>query len=473
MIDTIIFFFLLTVIFLYGVYRSGIVRTEESYLLADRNTSLAPLVATLVMTEFNPSTLVGFSALGYLGGYWALSFPLVFLIGLIFYTFAVASKWKRLNASSVSELFSLRYGEDLGKIASVFLILAMLGFSANYIKSMQIIFNPFFHSIHPTLLSFLLVGIVLLITLRGGLVSIIKADTIGFLITIVLLPSIYFFSTSDSYPISISISEGMKTLPFSFVLSLVVLTMFTYIAAPWYGQKIFSAKNEKTAFLAVGISAFLVFLLYGFPVLAVYNLKRSGIVLENPDKAISYIFNHLFPQGFKGFGYLVVLTAGVTTLSGVWSAMSTMILTDFGATSNRKEFGYQRGMLITVFLAVISFVLSETFIDKILDKLILANVPIASLAFGLLGAFYWEKASRTGVYISLIFGLFWGSFCYLYFGEAGGYTFYWGVVGIPIFFIIGIIFSLLFPPSANEVKKIQEFQERMKDSSRTKETLSN
>jgi len=49
---------------------------------------------------------------------------------------------------------------------------------------------------------------------------------------------------------------------------LVVLTMFTYISAPWYSQKIFSAENPNVAYKAVGIAAVLVFLLYGFPVLA-------------------------------------------------------------------------------------------------------------------------------------------------------------------------------------------------------------
>ena len=118
------------------------IKTENTYLLADRKTKLFPLIATLVMTEFNPSTLLGFSSVGYIAGTWGISLPFVFLAGLLFYTVTVATKWKRLDASSVAELFSIRFGKIYGRIASFLLLLALLGFSANYIKSIQLIFLP-------------------------------------------------------------------------------------------------------------------------------------------------------------------------------------------------------------------------------------------------------------------------------------------------------------------------------------------
>ena len=37
----------------------------ETFLIADRTVGLFPLIATLVMTEFNTSTLFAFSAAGY------------------------------------------------------------------------------------------------------------------------------------------------------------------------------------------------------------------------------------------------------------------------------------------------------------------------------------------------------------------------------------------------------------------------
>lgn len=70
-------------------------RGENEFLVADRSLGLFPLVATLVMTEFNTSTLLAFSAAGYRAGPMALALPFVFLVGLTFYTFTVARAWKR------------------------------------------------------------------------------------------------------------------------------------------------------------------------------------------------------------------------------------------------------------------------------------------------------------------------------------------------------------------------------------------
>ncbi|MCB1176880.1 MAG: hypothetical protein KDK36_04800, partial [Leptospiraceae bacterium] len=404
---------------------------------------------------------------GFFAGVWGLSLPFVFLIGLSFYTILVAKKWKRLNASSVAELFTLRYNPFLGKVASLFLLTAMLGFSANYIKSMQILFQPIFQDIHPYFLSLILITIILLITLKGGLVSIIQTDLISFFGTMIFIPLLFIFSfksanTNFSGSIfSIPLEDGEKILPTKFILSLIILTMFTYIAAPWYGQKIFAAKSEKIAFRSVGIASILVFLLYGFPVLAVYYLKIGGTQLQNSETGVAFIVNKLFSPGFKGFGYFILFCAGATTLGGVWSAMTTMVVTDISNSQIDDNRGTKRSIYITIFIVILSYIVSITFIDKVLDKLILANIPIAALSFGLIAGFYWKKASSVGVIASLVFGLFWGIFCYTYFGEKGNYTWYWAAYGIPGIFIFGIIFSLLFPQKGRELENLKSFENRM------------
>lgn len=463
--DISVFFGFIGLFIYLGLRDSPKIKTETSYLLADRKTKLFPLVATLVMTEFNPSTLLGFSSVGYVAGIWGISLPFVFLSGLLFYTIAVAVKWKRLDSSSVAELFTLRYGEKFGKLASSLLLLALLGFSANYIKSIQMIFLPLKeisnYEIPGYLVSLISIVVIGLITLRGGLVSIIKTDVGSFLCTLLFIPMLYYFSIPDNKTTEITLDQGMNAVPPNFVLSLVVLTMFTYIAAPWYGQKIFSAENEKIALYAVGISSFLVFLLYSIPILAVYNLYMLDIKITNAESGIPYIINHLFPEGFRGFAYSILFLAGATTLSGVWSSMTTMIVTDFLGKRHYDSTKINRSIFITLFIMIISFLISEFFIDKILDKLILANIPIAALSFGLLAGFYWENASRVGLVASTIIGNLWGIFCYLYFGESGGYTFYWAIYGIPMIFGTGILFSLLFSRSMEEKELYSRFKNRM------------
>src|SRR3989338_9316316 len=94
------------------------------------------------MTEFNSATLISFSSLGYIAGFWALVLPFIFLFGLIFYALTVAEKWKAFDGLSVAGFFSKRYGKNMGTYASILLLLAMLGFSAAYIKSLILLFHP-------------------------------------------------------------------------------------------------------------------------------------------------------------------------------------------------------------------------------------------------------------------------------------------------------------------------------------------
>jgi len=411
-------------------------------LIADRSSSLFALTATLVMTEFNTATLISFASLGYLAGKRALWLPGVFLIGLLFYAVSVAKKWKGFNGISVASYFSKRYGTDVGILASGALLVAMTGFSAAYVKSLYLLFTPFFPQLNPWILSGLLVSCVLLMTLRGGLFSIIRTDIFSFVVACIFFPLMAYFAYRTPLGDSISV-ELCEILPGSFILSLGVLTMFTYILAPWYGQKIFSARCPKTAYWSVVFAALLVFIFYSLAVLTTWFFRKNGGEAPTAELALPFAMAHVLPSGCKGLGYGILFAASATTLSGVWSAMSSLLIGDFfpkGGAGN-----YKRSMVVTLGFAVLSFLFANVLVDRVFQKLVLANIPIAALSFALLAGFYWKNTSRFGVYASMIVGWACGIFSYVYFGEEGRYTWYWALWGIPLTFISGIFGSLLFP----------------------------
>jgi Na+/proline symporter len=81
-------------------------------------------------------------------------------------------------------------------------------------------------------------------------------------------------------------------------------------------------------------------------------------------------------------------------------------------------------------------------VDDILNRLILANIPVAALAFALLAGFHWPRANAAGAWASVIVGVAWGVGSFLVVGEAGGYTWPWAMYGIPLIFATGVIVSL-------------------------------
>ena len=392
------------------------------------------------MTEFNPSTLLSFSAAGYYAGVWALSLPFVFLAGLLFYSLTVAKKWKEYDGMSVAGFFKARYGSDFATIIAVMLYLAMAGFSATYIKSLTLIFSPILPSLNHWQLGLIIVAAILLLSLRGGLISIIKLDQISFIFILVFIPYLYFKSQQLASITSISIIEGQQFLAPKFVLSLVLLTMFSYILAPWYGQKIISANSPKTAAVAVAIAAIIISLLYSCGVLAVYSLKKHGVLLVNPDTGFPYLLDHILPIRLKGVSYVLLFAIGATTIAGVWSAMVTLLIGDkYVRTTNSLTKNYTR----VLFTAAFCYLIANTLIDNILNKMILANIPIVAASFALLAGFYWPKATKLAAYVSFIIGILWGLSCYLHFGDKGNYTWYWAAIGIPLIFVSGVVTTLI------------------------------
>ena len=424
--------------------------SPDAYLVAGRSLGLMPLVATLVMTEFNTSTLLAFTAAGYRAGPMALALPLVFLVGLGFYTLTVARAWKRFDRLSVAELFSARYSPALGRFVSVLLLLAMVGFSATYLKSLTLLLGPWTGPRDPWLVSGILAAVTLLVVLRGGLTAVVRTDVAGFGLTALMVGALYLIGRggpTDVLPFPLSqrtvdpvAQWNAAALPFRFVTTLIVLTCFTSISAPWYGQKIFAARTERIAFLGVGIAAVLVFLFYGLMVLAAADFRSSGVRLEDPQLVTSAMVARWLPQGVRGAGFGVLFVASLTTLSGVWSAMTAMAVADFGWRGGRTLPAQRR---LTIAAGVICWLGANLLGNDILDRLILANIPVAALAFALLAGFHWPRATAAGAWASVVVGVGWGIGCYVVVGESGGYTWPWAMYGIPLIFATGGAASLL------------------------------
>ncbi len=443
-LDLFIFTTLIALILLLGIRSAFQVKTENYYLFAGRKTKLFPLIATLVMTEFNTGTLVAFSSAGYYARWWALSLPFVFLFGLMFYSLVVARKWKSFNGVSVAHYFAERYGRRMGVFTGVILFAAMAGFSATYVKALTLIFNPIFLGVNPWLVSSGLVALILCITWRGGLSAIIRTDILSFLIVIIFFPVLLFYchhihAFSDNMK-HFSLSQMQQALPFKFVISLIVLTMFSYILAPWYGQKVISAQTPAIASLAVAIAAIFIFILYGLGIAITTILANKGLQLGDPQQALPYAIRYVLPSGWQGLGYAVLFLTAATTLTGMWGAMVTLLI-NFRPLTNAKNKLYW-SIFVTGLCALLSYLLANLFVDQVFNKMILVNIPVVALSFALLAGFYWKKTNTLGISLSIVVGLLWGIGCYLHYGTEHLYTWYWAIYGIPLIFVTGILGTL-------------------------------
>ena len=78
----------------------------------------------------------------------------------------------------------------------------------------------------------------LLFTIRDGLLVIVKIDGLSCLLSIVLFIYLEYLEYNVDASTLVYINNAQtQTLPVSFSISLAILTAFTYILSPWYGQK--------------------------------------------------------------------------------------------------------------------------------------------------------------------------------------------------------------------------------------------
>lgn len=404
------------------------------YFTAGKKVGFYALTATLVMTELNTSTLIGFSSLGYLYGFSAVSLGLVFLLGLFFYAITVAKKWKNFDAISVTEFFQYRYNKSFGIFAAVCLWVAMLGFGANFIHSITVCLEIIFPSYPKALVTFVACSIMFVATINSGLRSIIQIDKISFSLCIILFVflGIHFYSSHQAS----TIVNPQHKLPLSFALSLAIVTCFTYILSPWYGQKVFSAKTSKVAFYAMLTTAILVSLFYLIAILTTASFAQQ-LNLSNSDLALAHIIATELPLSIEIGFYIILFLIATTTIAALWNTMASVIFvhSSYNKTTNSNR-------LLVISIAILSYFIAVFFIDQILDKMLLFNIPIAALSFSLLYGFYGKKKNLIEAVLSTTVGIVVAIILYLVFDQEN-FVFYWAFLCIPLVFVTGFLCSFI------------------------------
>ncbi|API86368.1 sodium:solute symporter family protein [Francisella uliginis] len=404
----------------------------SNYYTAGKKVGFFALTATLVMTELNTSTLIGFSSLGYNYGFSAISLGLVFLFGLFFYAITVAKKWKNFDAISVTEYFGYRYNKAFGIFVAICLWVAMLGFGANFIHSITVCLEVIFPGYSKALITFIACLVMFIATINSGLKSIIQIDKISFILCLVLFIFLGFYFYKYGQQGIVINAKSHASLPVSFSLSLVVLTCFTYILSPWYGQKIFSAKSSKVAFYSMFVTAILVSLFYVIAIFITASFSKQ-LDLANPDLALASIIARKLPLAIQIYFYIVIFLIATTTIAALWNTMASVI---FAHSSQTKTTNSNR--ILVLFIAILSYLIATFFIDHILDKMLLFNIPIAALSFSLIYGFYGKSKNFIGAVLSTIIGIVIAVMLYFTFDQAT-FIFYWAFVCIPIVFIVGFI----------------------------------
>jgi Na+/proline symporter len=342
---------------------------------------------SLYMTMFSAWTFTGGASFVFHTSWFGLlyfaTWGISFLIGFLM----SAKRWRRTRVTSPVEYIETRFNRPTHLFFSVYMVLAMMYWPAHHLASLSKICAPtmFPGSMAAIDVMIVVVGItIMLYTFLGGLWAVCITDVVQFLILIavcvVLIPAI--FLSGDFTSIG-DLLQRIPPLTFQHVLPDTTMYDHWYllglIIANIFGnsvgdkaQRYYSVRDEKEA-MKVGWLSFGLFstapLLFGIPPLIGKVLWPdismlgyfAGVTKPDENIFIAVVLRYM-PAGIVGFFLSAMMAASMSSMSGVWNTVSSIISVDiyknrFKPAASEKETLWMGRVSVSAF-ALVAIVLA-------------------------------------------------------------------------------------------------------------------
>lgn len=241
------------------------------FYLGGRRLSLPVSIATFVATWMSAASLLGYTVWIYRDGYPAFTGSVNgWLLGLLFLPFSVA-KLRKTRALSLPEWLGNEFGDSRLRTLSALALLLAYSF---YIVIQFRVFGTIVSQMLeiPPFLSSTLIYLFVIYTTFGGLPSVVKSDALNLVIIVlgvtaaafVILhragsPIILHSVLAKDYP---EMLHSLDNRGFLFTFSMMLGWGLGVAANPQYAVRIMSARNARTAWSMIWISALIVGWIY-------------------------------------------------------------------------------------------------------------------------------------------------------------------------------------------------------------------
>ncbi|MBQ9277837.1 MAG: sodium:solute symporter family protein [Lachnospiraceae bacterium] len=298
------------------------INSFADYAAAGKSQGRFAVIMTLLATVIGASTTIGITDTVYSIGFpgiWWLAFG---GIGLILQAFIISKKVRSIDAITLPDMAGKIVGGGAEKLLAFIIVISWIGVIAGQLVAMNGIIS-FALGKNSKLIFALVSAIVIIYTLIGGQLSVIKTDRIQFVIIVlgILICCIYLYfvkggNTSD-------IADGIELLNDNYKPVNLFTQFFViggvYFLGPDIMSRNFISKDEKTAkssALIAGISLFV----FAFIITLIGMWVRYNISAEelNGSKALMYVIG-IVPK-FVG----ILLVFGL--LSAILSSTDTCII---------------------------------------------------------------------------------------------------------------------------------------------------
>ena len=291
------------------------------------------------MTGFSAFTFVAYSEMAYRFGFVAVTLAWSASVAMALGTIFLASRWRRARIISPVEFLEARYNKQVRQF------LAWAGLPLKVVDDgLKIYATGVFVSVglgYDLKISIIGSGLVMLLyTFMGGLWAVVVTDYIQFIIltlgVLVLFPLVFMnFASVGAF------TEGTPTGffslaggPFSpiYILSFYLLIALSYNGNWAMAQKFYCVRDERDARKAGMLGAALMFIgppLFILPAMAARNLIPELMQPPNsPQYTYAVLTLRFLPAGLMGLMIAAMFSATMSTLSGDYNVMASVVTKD-------------------------------------------------------------------------------------------------------------------------------------------------
>jgi SSS family solute:Na+ symporter len=364
--------------------------------LAGRRLKVFYLTFALAATHFGGGFITGsieYSIIyGLKGGVW---YGLSCGIGLILLSF-LSKELRGLTLFTAPEYLEKRYNSKFIKIfATITSLIALIGILAAQIiatSKLLAIFN-----INPVIGSATATIIFIVYTYYGGMWAATITDAFQLSIALILIVILTYIAYDGSTLFhSHTHLQNISNLK---IIGIIFPTiMYTLIGQDFY-QRLFSAKDEKTASKAALLSGLLLCLITIFPVIIGLSLTKYG-------NNLTVAFNGFFKEtpSFIGAMFIIIMLAAImSTADSVLTAATSHIVKDILGDFKKVKFNTLKLSKVCV-IVVGAFALTLSFfLPTIIDALVFSyTIYTAAIFFPLVLGFFWKRGQKSAAIFSMI-----------------------------------------------------------------------
>ncbi len=411
----------------FGWWGKSRTKNNSDYLVAGRRLGPFLYTGTMAAVVLGGASTVGGVGLGYKFGISGMWLVVAIGVGVLLLSLLFAPTLQKLKIYTVSQMLSLRYGQETTKMSGIVMLAYTIMISATSTGAYATIFMVLFNL--DRWLAIAIGGVIVLIySTIGGMWSITLADQVQFVIKTV---GIFFLMLPFTWNAAGGLAGIKERVDASFFQwdGIGVQTIITYFVVYTLGlligqdiwQRVFTARDPQVARWG-GATAGIYCILYGVAgamigMAAFVALPNIDVANLGKDAVYAEVATYLLPIGIGGIVMAAAVAAMMSTASGALIAAATVARKDvvpfvaswFGKTidasdTSNPEHDVRANRWYVLILGVLVIVISIVVSDVVFALTIAYDILVGGLLVAIIGGLIWKRGTGLGAAWSMAVG---------------------------------------------------------------------